>query len=615
MILAFLLLISPAFAGTEGVYSGLVGAGSIGSGSVQDQNDFFAGNGFVSLSSGSLATRGGPADAYTGALRLEGRTHLFSGTWNAGSSLFSFSKSGALWSGSLTHSGTEPGVVDGTLSGGGGTFSFSLPRVDLGAKGGSHALGGKRYSILLPPPEGERMGFGVATLYIAYDGLASLSGWLPNGQSFSCFAMMVEEGQGKWTMPVYLASTSLLTGKVVVAMAAPLNASEVQGRLMWRRPASGTAAGFLKELFPVGAFHSSLDSAAVPFGLAGGAFTLNLKSAAGGLSTSVAQAGNWPADGKPVLSKPVKNGLTMAASAAYGQFDGVFTDGAAGGKRSAYKGVLLSRTVQLRDGTQVRGGGFYTMQDVVGPVLVTSNVASLSRSKTTAMVVVAGGVHSADSAFKGQSVDGFKIGKYEVTWGEWKVVRDWAGLNGYRDLAGAGAGTGDNYPVHSVSWYDVVKWCNAKSQKEGLTPVYEVSGGLHEPYKNGQLVPVVNGAANGYRLPTEMEWEWAARGGAQTQRYTYSGSSDSAAVGWTVENSFGSSKEVGTKQANELGLFDMSGNLWEWNWDVAPMSGRRLRGGCWNGSVKTSGVADRSNFYYSPGNRDSTNGFRIACKL
>ena len=227
------------------------------------------------------------------------------------------------------------------------------------------------------------------------------------------------------------------------------------------------------------------------------------------------------------------------------------------------------------------------------------------------MVSVLGGTLPSGSELKGQVVGDFQIGKTEVTWGEWKEVRDWAVNNGYSDLAGVGAGNGDNYPVTDVSWYDVAKWCNAKSEKGGQTPVYQVNGAT---YKTGQTVPTVKTAANGYRMPTEAEWEWAARGGRQTQGYTYSGSNDINAVGWYGDNSGWATHEVGKKAANELGLYDMSGNLWQWCWDLSS-SGHaygRVRGGSWNFYADLATVSNRGDDC-DPDNRSYDLGFRLAC--
>ena len=206
----------------------------------------------------------------------------------------------------------------------------------------------------------------------------------------------------------------------------------------------------------------------------------------------------------------------------------------------------------------------------------------------------------------------FQIGTHEVSWGEWKAVRDWAAANDYSDLAGVGdtypSGSADNFPVINVSWYDVVKWMNAKSEKDGLVPVYQVGGAV---YKTGKSVPTLNSSANGYRLPTELEWEWAARGGVSSKGYTYSGSKTVGDVAWYINNSSDGTKAVGTKAANELAIYDMSGNVWEWCEDVVYSSLRRVRGGSWRCSADFCTVA-YSLGYNAPDHRSDHFGFRMA---
>jgi formylglycine-generating enzyme required for sulfatase activity len=204
------------------------------------------------------------------------------------------------------------------------------------------------------------------------------------------------------------------------------------------------------------------------------------------------------------------------------------------------------------------------------------------------MVMVQGGVLPQSSELSGQRVATFHIGRYEVTWDEWQEVRAWAVNNGYTDLAAAGAGSAGNHPVRDVSWYDVIKWCNAKSEKEMLTAVYSVNG---TTYRTGQADPSYQLDAKGYRLPTEREWEWAARGGVLSKGYTYSGSNNLDEVGWYAENSLNApviiengrgTWPIGQKSANELGIFEMSGNVFEWCWDLDPSLNRYLRGGGWH---------------------------------
>jgi len=174
-----------------------------------------------------------------------------------------------------------------------------------------------------------------------------------------------------------------------------------------------------------------------------------------------------------------------------------------------------------------------------------------------------------------------------------------------------------NRPVERVSWYDAIEYCNRRSIREGLTPCYRYGNygtdpdswpsGWDEDDNNHTLV-TCSWTANGYRLPTEAEWEFAARGGKLTHNYSYSGSNTIGDVAWYSENSRSRSHEVGTKQANELGIYDMSGNVWEWCWDILDyyLSGtqtnpkgvdsgsyRVLRGGDWDYDAVTCTVSTR----------------------
>jgi len=233
------------------------------------------------------------------------------------------------------------------------------------------------------------------------------------------------------------------------------------------------------------------------------------------------------------------------------------------------------------------------------------------------MVTVKGGTLPLSSELGNQSVDSFQIGNYEVTWGEWNEVRHWAVSNnkGY-DLEGVGGtypeGRMDVFPVVNVSWYDALKWCNAKSEKEGKAPVYKVNG---ETYKTGTVSPMVNAKANGYRLPSEKEWEWAARGGVNgvSHNYVYSGSNDSNAVAWTLANSSSGTKVVGAKMSNDLGIYEMSGNVWEWCEDVENTSTSPIRGGSCNVKADNASVTYRGRSISHQRYFDV--GFRVACSL
>jgi formylglycine-generating enzyme len=224
--------------------------------------------------------------------------------------------------------------------------------------------------------------------------------------------------------------------------------------------------------------------------------------------------------------------------------------------------------------------------------------------------VEGGSFKHAKSNFAGKTFSDFYIGKYEVTQAEWIAVM---GNNPSKFK-------GENLPVDTVSWYDCVEYCNRRSIKEGLKPYYAIDKNRKDPNNQTAIddirwTVIINAGANGYRLPTEAEWEYAACGARLSKSYIYSGSDDIDKVAWywqnsgeerltgywhwpTIENNKNQTKPVGGKEPNELGLYDMSGNVREWCWDwygeleshgVAPTastaeSGRVWKGGGWLGA-------------------------------
>ena len=236
------------------------------------------------------------------------------------------------------------------------------------------------------------------------------------------------------------------------------------------------------------------------------------------------------------------------------------------------------------------------------------------------------------------SLSAFYMDTNLVSYGVWKSVHAYATSHGY-DIS-PGAGKANGHPVYNVNWYDTVKWCNARSQQAGMTVVYYTDAALTQVYTSGEPGTVyANWDAGGYRLPTEAEWEYAARGGLVGQRFpwgmtisesqanyvsTGSYSYDLGPNGYTSQFATGDhpyTSPVGSFAPNGYGLYDMAGNVWQWCWDwygtysggINPrgaVSGslRVLRGGSWYGNAFDCRSADRC--YYDPSYDPSYGGFR-----
>ena len=268
----------------------------------------------------------------------------------------------------------------------------------------------------------------------------------------------------------------------------------------------------------------------------------------------------------------------------------------------------------------------------IGPIILPSNDDSPPRAavntSSEVMTLVTKNV---------QLTRDFYMGKHPVTQELWDSIKE-KNLSQFK---------GPKLPVERVNWFDCIVFCNELSEKEGLEPVYTIPTKIFELMKRRSKFVALyalsksitqNLDANGYRLPTEVEWECAAQGlpsNSKEMRSSYSGGNNPEEVSWNISNSENKTQPVGQKEPNAFGLYDMSGNVWEWCWDrydirlpedivpkhviteeveVNPIGTsnsyeRIRRGGSYQLLASSSIIVNR--YFIDPDYRDNDMGFRL----
>lgn len=359
------------------------------------------------------------------------------------------------------------------------------------------------------------------------------------------------------------------------------------------------------------------------------------------------------------LDGAVAPGVTVTVSTETGEFFSTTTTGEEG-SFSVPDVPTVSGPLCLSGHITMAAESHYFIAGKVAPVpggITATGEHTLTANSAAFVLIPLGTFQMGDSLREGVphelpvhavNVSAFFLQAKETTKAEWDEVRAWALENGY-DFDNAGEGKGVDHPVNGVSWYDVVKWCNARSEMEELVPCYHTDVEHIAVYRTGQVDltnEMVKWDAQGYRLPTDAEWEKAARGELQGRRFPWGDTITHSLANYMSDSNFaydisetrghhpdyndGSNRytsPVGSFAPNCHGLFDMTGNVREWCWDwyghnyyasspdanpLGPPSGslRVFRGGSWSDHAQFSRVASRDGS--RPSSRVHSLGFRPA---